>query len=114
MRSFNMPRTASRKKASRTKGKSTSKVARHAKVVLNLADSVPVIEASENVESITEADGKVLVVHFDTPFVDELYRCDVISGDPVTWKITVRMKEGVGIQVARPWPSRIKIVCEEI
>jgi len=85
-----------------------------AKVVLNLGGDTPEIESSENVTAITDVDSENLVIHFDTPFSDELYRCDVIPSEPTPFKIKVRSKDGVGIHMPAPWPKKIKIVCEEI
>lgn len=90
------------------------KVANRARVVLNLSGSPPKIEDSENVTAITNVDSKNLVVHFAVPFQDELYRCDVIPSEPVDYEIKARSKGGVGIQLSRPWPKKIKIVCEEV
>jgi hypothetical protein len=99
-----MPKTAKR----------TNRIAKRAKVILNLGGKEPEIEKSVNVPSITEVNSTVFVVHFDVPFPDELYRCEVISGEPVKFTIKTRRKEGVGIQVAKPWPKRLMILCEAV
>lgn len=92
----------------------TAKSARRARVVLDLSGASPEIEDSDNVEAVTDVDSRNLVVHFGIPFRDELYRCDVIASEPVGYEIKTRSKDGVGIQLSPPWPSKIKIVCEEI
>jgi hypothetical protein len=91
-----------------------ARAANRAKVVLDLTGSSPAIEDSENVEAITDVDSEYLVVHFGTPFKDELYRCDIIPSEPVDFGIRTRRKDGVGIRLAMPRPKRVKIVCEAV
>ena len=87
--------------------------AKRAKVVLSFKGSAA-IEESVNVRAITEVDLTGIVVHFDVPFLDELYRCDVIPSEPVAFAIKTRSKNGVGIQLSKRRPKRLKIVCEAV
>ncbi len=90
------------------------KTASRARVILDLSGASPQIEDSENVEAVTDVDSQNIVVHFGTPFPDELYRCDVIPSDPAGYEIKTRSKGGVGIHLSPPWPRKIKIVCEQV
>lgn len=103
-----MPKTAVRPK------KAAPKTASRAKVVLVLNGASSKIEESENVRFVTDVDSANLVVHFGTPFRDNLYRCDVIPSEPTDYEIKVRSENGVGIHMPAPWPSKVKIVCEAI
>lgn len=91
-----------------------AKKAQKAMVILDLRGSLPKIESSNNVRGITDVDSTNLVVHFGTPFSDELYRCDVIPSEPIHFEIKARSKDGIGIELATPWPRRVKIVCEQV
>ncbi len=90
------------------------KPATRARVVLNFDGTAPEIEDSQNVRAITEVDSKGIVVHFGVPFFDELYRCDVIPSEPMAFAIKTRSKDGVGIQLSKRRPKKLKIVCEAV
>jgi hypothetical protein len=91
-----------------------AKNAQKAMVVLNLTGDVPQIETSKNVRYISDVDESNLIVHFRVPFRDELYRCDVIPSEPVSYEIKARSKDGIGVKLATPWPRRVKIVCQQV